>query len=235
MTLAISQNVFETTKALLVADQLLPAWQTLADSGDKYACIAVHVLSKQPSLINCFRAAHWNYATGRDFAGDELWPKIAAYSLSKYLELAEARLQTNPVTQAPEYRLPNTREIESCYMNGVSHYGLEQSSIIHLAGNQLSHKINKRVESVCHWLSQYAGPFKETLLAVDMPDWHEVVCLSFEELGERGIDNSDQITELTDWQNAKLLFKSALKGGATYLAFKTGLAHPAKYGFEPLQ
>lgn len=114
--------------------------------------------------------------------------------------------------------LPNTKEIEECYIAGATARGEERASIIHLAANQIFTPIAKPIENMCCSFSRYAGPLRNMLSHVDLPtDWHEVLGARYGTLGGRQVDNSPNFTNLSYIQNLKIVARSFTIGTFNYM------------------
>lgn len=196
---------------------VIGTWAILRDSGDAYAKIAHHILSHENSYMNAVRAVHWRMTSkNQSTMGDQLWQDIARESLGRYLSLMGGRIIEHD--GGPVAMLPNTKEIEECYMAGVAAKGEDRASIIHLAANHIATPIAKPIESLCHAFSRYAGPLKNVLKGVDLPtDWHEVLGARYGTLGARQVENSPNFTNLTYLQNLRIVMLSFMMGTFNYI------------------
>jgi len=209
--------VYRRACARHAAGDVIGAWSVLESAGDAYARIAHHILSDENSYMNAVRAVHWHMTSKHHSTmGDQLWHDISRESLGRYLSLMGSRIFEQDGKQVA--LLPNTKEIEECYMAGVAAKGEEKASVIHLAANQICTPISKPIENLCRAFSPYAGPLRNMLNHVDMPtDWHEVLGARYGTLGGRQVDNSPNFTNLSYMHNLRIVMCSFMMGTFNFM------------------
>ena len=200
MVLFIHQDALDEARRIHVDGDTLGSWKVLASYGDSYARATCHIAENKPSFWTYFRHAHWEGVTKTDM-DSALWHKAGHASLGHYLDATESQREEH--FGETLYRLPNSMDIERCHIQSTSSLNIPRESIIHLVSNSVTTRFNRFVG-----LS-------------DGPDWHEPLSERFGKMGCRGIDSSDQFSEIGFWNSFFLLAKSASVGAARFARFRT--------------
>ena len=129
LTANLIQRLYELNKT----DQVLTAWQILAEQKDGYAISAAKIFGHSITVGKCVVEGNWKVVVGEEVR-TRLYKSYAKLYQRSYIEFLDLNL-----------RYPNTLEIEKLYQSADDAMGLPQSVSVDLLLNAVPGDWKKRV------------------------------------------------------------------------------------------